>query len=735
MKKLKFSGALAGAAVVGALLTSPGASASLPQSPVGGAVASSAQVHLVTGDVVTLNRDSSGRQAASVIKAHPEGVGGVFQSFNLGSHLFVIPQSAAPYLGSTLDPSLFDVTALAQHPRASLRIDVTLRHGAGAVHLPGVTLRRIDATHAVGTFTMHGAKIFGAALVRQAAQDRAQHARLAGMFGSVVRIASASHASTQHASRPADSSTLTVKGIDWNGNPDSGDSVNVYNVDDLNLFATTLTFAGGQAQATVPDGNYSLVSFFGDYTNDNIYVVSIPQVSVTKDTTVTLNATKATAEMSVTTPKPAPQPVFIVEWARTDANGVEASYTFSASDAFHFFVAPTKKAPTVGDLHLAVQIRAQSTGTKKGGAYEYDAKFAQAGKLTADQSYTVKKGDLATINASYAAEQPNTTSVDGRFAAFPWESFLFVGDINFTTPTSRTEYYNGGDSLLWNRFGFAVEQQTPFALLGFVQSPWEHLDPGLKRTEVWNGQPQMPRLYEYATTWNPAITFCPACETSTNLDLYLVGPYSDNSPYHIGFADGATQGLTETQNWTVKADKQTISSGSGVIDSSLPLQSGAKTYTINYNTTRSNPYFVLSTNVKTMWKFAANADLTDLPDGWVCSPSGDTNCGVVPLMTNSYDLGADLLGEIASGDQKGTITIGHLAGASIGEKLTAWFSYDGGKTWTKANVSGGTNGEFDVAFTVPSAGQTNGYGAVRIMAKDQAGGTLKQTILQAFSVK
>jgi len=181
VKKQRLSGALAGAAIIGALFVATGASASTPMAPVATGSPSATQVRLVTGDIVVLRTDPTGRQTANVVSAHRHGVAGIFRSFNIGTDLFVVPQSAAPYFGRQLDPSLFDVSQLAKHPQASLHVNVTVRAGAPDVRLPGTTLRKVDATHAVAAFSATSAKSFGAALARQAHHDLSRGARSAGI--------------------------------------------------------------------------------------------------------------------------------------------------------------------------------------------------------------------------------------------------------------------------------------------------------------------------------------------------------------------------------------------------------------------------------------------------------------------------------------------------------------------------------------------------------------------------
>jgi hypothetical protein len=107
--------ALASQSQVHAMASPAGAGSSV--SPAGG----SRRVMLITGDIVTVSTPAGGRQAASVVRAASHGPGAQFRTFSRGADLYVVPQSAVPYLGSTLSPALFDVTALARQ-----------QHGPGA---------------------------------------------------------------------------------------------------------------------------------------------------------------------------------------------------------------------------------------------------------------------------------------------------------------------------------------------------------------------------------------------------------------------------------------------------------------------------------------------------------------------------------------------------------------------------------------------------------------------------
>jgi hypothetical protein len=741
--KRRFSGPLAGAAVV-ALVAAGGASAStLSTSASSAAPASSAarssvagsraQVTLVTGDEVTLTTLPGGRQTASIAAASRTGASGVFQTFNLGHDLYVVPENAAPYLGSTLSPSLFDVTQLAKHPAAALRLTETLRSATASAALPGATVTRTGATSATAVFTRTSAQQFGRALAAQALRDHASATHMTGLFADLSRLSTATTAPAPKA-KPGATYTLTLKGINWAGAPDNGDSANIYNVDDLSIQADppSVNFTNGVATSSVAPGNYSVVSFFYDFTTGNIYGVILPQFAVKKNTTETVDATKATAQVTVSTPKPADTQVQAVGVGRIDAKGVAGTYSFTAGATNTFYMEPTKKAPTVGQLESYVYDRAFSpAGTKN--PYTYDLKFpGPDGTISADQSYAAKAKSLETTNASYRADHTGQVGLETRFAALPWETFLIGSDLSITLPTARTEYYSTNPDVVWAGLLYQVYISTPFTLLGEIDSSWTTYKAGAKSTEVWAGDPTHARLLQTPIYVNQ--TICPVCASSSALDV-IAFPFGDNSDNHRTYPDGAAAGLTESETWGIKGDGKSLGSGTGFFQDTVAPGS-AKTFAISYDTARSSSDFTLSTESDTTWTVQAAAPRPDLPSGWVCSPSGDTDCSVLPVMTTDYQLPTTPTGQLSSGDVKAGLTIGHLAGAKAKvTKVTVSVSFDGGKTWTKATVTKAGAGQYTVAFTVPAKGQTDGFGALKVSASDSYKGSIKESVINAFSVK
>jgi hypothetical protein len=703
----------------------------------GGAV----KVLLPTGDVVLLSAAPGGRQTASVIKAQKSGPGAVFQMFNEGKDLYVVPQSAVPYLGSTMSPSLFDVTQLAQQEQGtlSLAVQLTLRSTADRAAVPGVTITHHAGLAATGRLTVASARAFGVALARQAERDHASATHAAGLFAGLARIvpaqapATASAVAATHHVRPDyQMYTLTLNGIDSAGKKDSGDDVIVYNVDNLLKYTGDAVFSNGQAKISVPEGQYSAICQFYNFNTGAVSAVTLGQFTVSGDTSQTVDARTATSPVSVTTPRPASPAVLEVAIARSDKLGQYGSNSFLGDGQTTFTVTPVTSGITAGQLNYYVYDRAFSPASAKS-PYTYDVEFPSSGAIPVNQAYTAQASGLATVRSSYPAMQPDTQALDTRFGSLPWQTFLFAADVNLTTPLQRTEYYTALPDLTWSGDYNAVFSASPFELLSEFDSSWTSYQPGTTSSTVWGGQPEHPRLLETPLYVNQVI--CPACLNGDTLNL-IAFPFSDNDPAHRSYPDGATPGLTESESYQVSADGVQVSHGTGFFQDKVALPAGSKDVSISYDTTRSSSTMTQSTSTATTWTVRTGAPQGALPADWYCDTDLHTKCGVLPLMFADYDLPVNLLGQLAPGPVTAGIDVSHLAGASdvAVKSLTVQVSFNGGTGWQKATVTALGSGQYSVSFTVPAAASTDGFGALKLSAADAYGGTLSQTIQHAFAV-
>lgn len=706
----------------------------------------SRQVMLITGDVVKLSTAAGGRQTASVIRAQKHGPGAQFQMYTRGSDLYVVPQSAVPYLGTTLNPALFDVTRLAQqeHGSPSLAVQLGLRSPAGRVAVPGITVRQRSGLTATGRLTEASARRFGAALARQAERDHASATHTTGLFAGLTRISparavtartggSAASAATRLAQPDFQMYTLTLNGINPAGQKDTGDLVIVYNVDNLQKYVGEADFVNGKAKISVPAGHYSAICFFFNFSTGAVSGVTVPQFTVSGDTSaVTVDARTATSPVSVSTPKPASPAITEVAIGRAGKVGGTGSYSFLGSGGTSFTVTPVTSHVSVGQLYYYVYSRLFSPSSAKT-PYSYDVEFPSNGAIPVNEAYTASPAGLATVRSSYPADHSGTPGLETRFGALPWQAVLFGSDLPITTPMQRTEYYSALPDLTWEGVYYRVFSSSPFELLGELDSSWTSYQPGTSSSVTWGGQPQQPRLLTEPLFVNQV--YCPACVNGNTLNL-LAFPFSDNSPDHRGYPDGTVSGLTESEAYDVYADGVQVTSGTGFLQKKVPLPAGAKDLRIDYNTTRSSADLTLSSSVATRWTVRTGAPQGALPSGWNCDLNGHTKCTVLPLMYANYDLPVNLLGQLPAGAATAGVSVGHLAGASdvAITSLTASVSFTGGTSWHKASVTAGGNGQYAVSFTVPAAAQTDGFGALRLSATDAYGGTLSQTIQHAFAV-
>jgi hypothetical protein len=650
------------------------------------------QVTLVTGDVVTVSTQPDGRQTASVARANPSGPGGQFQTFNLGSDLYVVPQSAVPYLGSTMDLKLFDVS----HPPAS--VHVTYRSGSG-------------------TFT--AGRAFGAALAQQAMLDHASPTHTTGLFATIAHLSAVSAPVGQPSFAMH---TLTVNGIDPTGAPDTGDDAFIVNIDDLRKYGGLAFFNEGLAKVSVPSGHYAAIAFFYDFTTGMVRAVTLAQFSVTADSAITVDARAATSPVSVTTPQPAPPQVNSVTIGRTDKLGSTASSAFLGGGTTSFLVQPVTRRVSVGQLHYYVYTRAV------GDSVTYDVEFPSDGAIPVNQHYVADPASLARVDSSYPASHPDTTALDTRFGFLPWESFGFAADLTFTTPTQRAEYYTARPDLNWQGVYYSVFDDATFSLLGPYQSAWRTYAPGTSYATTWGGAAGHPRLLEAPIYIGE--TVCPAClSAGGRLDL-LGYPFGDNSPEHFGFASGMDG---ESVSEGVYADDVPVQQGD-FLDAEVTMPDAAQTYRIDYNTTRSSADFLLSTDVRTRWTVPATVRTGSLPSGWVCTYRANppASCGVLPLITSDFSLPVNLLGQLPAGAVAGVLTLGHLVQSGLAfRSVQVKVSFNGGQTWSAATVSDQGSGQYGLGFSAPAGAS---YGALQVTARDAVGGTFTQTIQHAFAI-
>jgi len=293
-------------------------------------------VTLVTGDRVALTETPQGRPQVTIV---PATKGAAFQVMTLRNQVYVVPQSAAGNLGSPLDLSLFDVTRLIADGYANtgkpLRLSISYAPGARHRLPPGFSRARNGSV----SVSRSGSRQFSGALAALARAGRRYASTASGqLFAGVTRISLAG-AAPKAPSPPGRLYTLTVKGLDRLGRPVNGTFADVMSVDNVNNFLADQSFYQGVLKYSLPAGNYTIASFIPTFEANGTVdysLVVLPQVSVSHDTVVVLDASKA-SRFQVSTPRPSSTVTAQLHWQRNDASGVPFSSDFVSFGAIALY--------------------------------------------------------------------------------------------------------------------------------------------------------------------------------------------------------------------------------------------------------------------------------------------------------------------------------------------------------------------------------------------------------------
>jgi hypothetical protein len=747
---------IAGLAVVGGLACLGAASAA--SAPAGVAPAQAARpgpaasqgVLLINGDRLLPGPAGAGSPGRLVPVAGQSLAAAVF-GFGAGRERYLIPQVALPYLGHGLDLSLFRLDWL-RSAEVDGRLPLTVSYRQREPSLPGVTITRAADGVATGYLTAAGARAFGMALARHAVARGTDGSQRGGLFAGGVSLTLAG-APAQPVRRPAGfpMHTLTVTGTNLKGKPDSSyrDDALVVNADDASRFEAMGSFYRGRAKLSVPAGHYWALGVFVTGPRHGVFtfhVPILPQFSVRGDKTVHLAARAADSQIRVVTPRPAVPDDALTEFHHPTPDG-------PAADVWWFggygplFVSPTTHRPTVGSLHEYNFERLDSPAGASGVPYQYDVAFAWSG-LIPPQRYVARRAGLATVHARYHSDV-NTTGSQSRFGLFPaqWPTLPAVDFGPLRVPRQQTEYMTGNPAVLWSD---SYEQSS---FTGGQAGALRSFAAGERLTENWNAYPLHPGYNSDlagAANVDPVI---PSASRAGNKLTVDVMPFSDSTPGHLsatGFFGGffGSPGKI-TGHYEIDENGTFIAGGDplhhdqatgnrGQLHTEVTLGRHPSTVRLVLDASRSAKIDRISTASHTVWAWrSARRPGARVPAGWGCvlSPGGTVaghSCAVQPMMTLEYSVsGESLHGSARPGRQVLHVLAGHLQHAKAARVTGATMSvsFDGGKTWHPARITG-HSGHYTAVFTAPAGAKVT----LRTSATDAAGGSITETLTGAYQI-
>jgi hypothetical protein len=700
---------------------------------------------LVDGDQLS-TESSAGSQCVTFVSEVPRAAAAArLQTVRVGGTTYAFPAAALPYLGRGLDPSLFDVTALASAESGG-RLPVTVHYAEKLPALPGVTITSSAPGTAHGYLTQPGAARFGAALARQFAAGPAVHSGLFGGGVAVTLAGTASQPAPRHPASATDTVTLTGTGI--TGQPaNNHDVAFLFNADNSASFdnpqTSAETFAHGVAKFSVPPGNYWAV---GDFYQDlpkvksyDEYLDVLPQFAVGANTTVPVAASAASSEVQAVLPRHAVAQDTSFQLIRSAAAGPSVSLGWSMGDGGPkspdpgLYVSPTSGSPTVGKLATDTNYQLGSQAYPAYSRYIYNLAYQSTGTIPSQQ-HVVNQATLATVHPRYYSDIGSwgLLAVLPQFnEACPFGAALFWG---MHYPLAPTEYVSTGPGLSWLtdyiQTGFTDDTSG-----GQVSSP-VILAPGEQQTQDFGAYPLHPAPNVRVDNAAGSAPVQVSAGLAGNTLRLAMTAFSDSVPGHTG--QGVFLPLKAQARYEIDQNGTKIAGGSlpefnGSVAAATTLSPSPSVIRFSLNTSDSAKLGPLSSASHTVWTWRSTAGSgVTLPAGWTCLPGGVTNrsCAVQPMMTLRYGVvGLGLNGSANPGQQVVHVQVGHLqlarAAQVTGAKVAV--SFNGGKTWQAATVTG-TGGNYAAVFNAPAGALVT----LRTSATDAAGGSVTETITNAY---
>ncbi|MGW7085551.1 S8 family peptidase [Streptomyces sp. NPDC054871] len=461
--------------------------------------------------------------------------------------------------------------------------------------------------------------------------------------------------------REVESYDLTLKHVGRDGQaPKYYDS----DLEGVSGLATDKSFnpfdASGTVKVRVPKGGYLLnTSMYADpedFTKGADWIAQ-PKLSVTKDTTVTLDARKG-KPVDITVPSADAKsffasPDYTVETAR-------GSYSFGwLLDSYtDFRTSHLGQQVTDGSLHQ------QWDGHwTKGDDAQYDTVLGGNVKQIAT-GYTkhFKASELATVKVGMGASAKDKKGAVSALGYLPGSSGGSSISVPQPLPGTRTVYLSTADDVKWS---MDFEQHA-----GVDPTGWPKVDAAYS---LGAGQ-KFVGGKSYDKTFNTAV-FGPRIGGAYGVSR-KGNEISGSLPL---FADGKTH----VGSSLYTSVKTTLYKGDTKIgENEDPLASGTP-----FKVPAAEAEYKLSTSVKRSVKVASAS--TRIDASWTFRSKKADNAKL-PVSTARFAAATDLSSKAKAGEtQSVPVTVQGAAAGSNLKSLAAYVSYDYGQTWKKATVSGG----------------------------------------------
>nr|WP_233513804.1 S8 family serine peptidase [Micromonospora craterilacus] len=503
--------------------------------------------------------------------------------------------------------------------------------------------------------------------------------------------------------KEVESYNLTVRHLDRTGAPASDHATILIGLEDFSYW-----FAydpDGTAEVRLPKGRYGLASYL--FGSDDATLMAQPELTVTRDTEVTVDARKA-APVRMTVPQRSATPLLVDIGANflLDDEGSSAGFgllgfdfTGLATGQLGRPVSPDRFVSTVGSQWADAEAASSP--------YFYGLGEIVRGRMPTGLTKHYRSGDLATVTHTFATGYPGTLAERVVYPVYEPDVGGWAVVLPTSVPGQRVEHYNGKGTR-WSTelaFGMPVEDGPWLDTVAVLRSDPTAYKVGRHHRESWNGAPYGPSFP--APRW-------PGQGLNRQGDVITL-----NVPLHSDAAGHAGGSVTDTSRTALYRNGRLVGETPEHGWAQFEVPAGAATYRLETSAKRS--LTDLSTEVAATWTFRSRHVRGDEP---VPLPASAIRFAPKLDSQNAAPTGRSFVIPVRVERQPG-------APAARIASLTVEVSYDGGKTWRSARVKK-TGGEWKATVQHPRA---TGHVSLRASARDTDGNTVTQRIIQAYRLR
>ena len=376
----------------------------------------------------------------------------------------------------------------------------------------------------------------------------------------------------------------------------------------------------------------------------------------------------------------------------------------------------------------AVTVRVADGGNSP---YFYNLDFFENNRIPADLTYKVANQDLDSVSTSY-----HTRLVSTDLAPFAPQEYFVAGQGVLLVPDGTvTEYYGPlSPSLVWLR-----QYCEPLAQCAFTQRlTFNVFSRSTATSEDWFAAPSSPGA---VAPWTAVYRAQPGAWTGVGSWQYCAFCRQGNVFYPIYNAISGADPATGVNGGYAYRQPGQIHLYSGGQEIPPTLLSGIVTYDLP----PAAAQYQLTSSVGTTdteWTFRSAQPVVDHdPIGTLCVGTifgNDAPCQADPLIFLRDNAFTDQANAVtAPGSHQLDISAYFEARAAPANvtSLEVWTSTNGGATWQRDAVTTTGPGRYTARYTVPALGRTSHTVSIRARAVDSAGGSIDQTMYDAYALR